>query len=164
MSFRIIQKNESPLILPIFRATIATGEYLTLAPDASDILCMEYWFGTHPQAEVWVLEEDGKVLGSYYQRPNQYGLGAHIANGGYIVSEAARGKGIGRKLAEHSIQRARQQGYRAMQFNFVVSTNHVAVRLWKSLGFSILGTIPEAYHLQQQRYVDAYVMYLSFNP
>jgi ribosomal protein S18 acetylase RimI-like enzyme len=99
------------------------------------------------------------VLGSYYQRPNHYGLGAHIANGGYIVSHDVRGKGIGRMLGEHSLIRARERGYVAMQFNFVVSTNSVAIALWKSLGFSIIGTIPDAYHYQQQRYVDAYIMY-----
>ncbi len=158
ITFRTITRDDYPLIQPLFRAAIASGEYLTPTPDAPDSLCMDYWFG----GEAWIAEEDGVVLGSYYQRPNHYGLGSHIANGGYIVSPDAKGRGIGRALGEHSIVRAQEVGYRGMQFNFVVSTNHVAVELWKSLGFAIIGVIPQGYHRRQQEYVDAYVMFRSF--
>ena len=159
MTFRTLTSSEYPLIRPIYEAAIAAQEFITVDKGAPVETQLAYWFGDKPEGEVWVYEEDGKPLGSYYQRPNHYGLGAHIANGGYIVSPDARGKGVGRKLGEHSIQRAREQGYRGIQFNFVVSTNIVAVDLWKSLGFEIIGTIPGGYHRKAQEYVDAYIMY-----
>jgi ribosomal protein S18 acetylase RimI-like enzyme len=159
MTFRTLSPSEFPLIEPIFRAAIEAEESLVPARDASEDICMSYWFGDKPEGEVWVLEENGKILGSYYQRPNHYGLGGHIANGGYVVCPTARGKGVGRKLGEHSVVRAKERGYHGMQFNFVVSTNTVAVELWKSLGFGIIGTIPGGYHRKQRDYVDAYIMY-----
>lgn len=159
MTFHLLTPTDYPRIAPIFRAAIEAQEYITVDKDAPDNICISYWFGDKPSGEVWVLEEDGEILGSYYQRPNHYGLGGHIANGGYIVAPAARGKGVGRQLGEHSIARAREQGYRGMQFNFVVATNTIAVDLWKSLGFEIIGTIPGGYHRKQTDYVDAYIMY-----
>jgi L-amino acid N-acyltransferase YncA len=159
MTFRTITPAEYPLIRPIFEAAIAAEEYLVVPKDAPESMHLAYWFGDKPEGEVWVYEEEGNILGSYYQRPNHYGLGAHIANGGYIVSPDARGKGVGRKLGEHSIARAREKNYHGIQFNFVVSTNEVAVDLWQSLGFAIIGTIPGGYHRRSQEYVDAYIMF-----
>lgn len=159
MNFRTITREEYPLIRDILSAAIEAGEYLALAPQNSERTRMDYWFGDKPEGEVWIAEEDGKVLGSYYQRPNHYGLGGHIANGGYIVSPEAKGKGVGRRLGEHSLARARERGYHGMQYNFVVSTNTVAVKLWQSLGFKIIATIPGGYHRRGEEYVDAYVMF-----
>jgi ribosomal protein S18 acetylase RimI-like enzyme len=159
MKFRIITHDEYPLIRDIHTAAIEAGEYLTLAPQNSEQIRKDYWFGDKPEGEVWIVEENGAVLGSYYQRPNHYGYGGHIANGGYIVSPEAKGKGVGRRLGEHSLARAREKGYRGMQYNFVVSTNTVAVKLWQSLGFTIIATIPGGYHRKGQEYVDAYVMF-----
>lgn len=159
MKFRIISREEYPLIAPFYEAAISVGEYFTLAPDASLETRLDYWFGTIPGSEVWIAEEDGKVLGSYYQRPNHYGYGGHIANGGYVVSPDAKGKGLGRLLGEHSLARAREEGYHGMQYNFVVSTNTVAVKLWQSLGFTIIATIPGGYHRRGEEYVDAYIMF-----
>jgi ribosomal protein S18 acetylase RimI-like enzyme len=159
ITFRTITQAEYPLIRDIHTAAIEAGEYLTLAPDSAEETRIRYWFSD----EVWIAEEDGKVLGSYYQRPNHYGYGSHIANGGYIVSPDAKGKGIGRLLGEHSLARAREKGYRAMQYNFVVSTNTIAVKLWQSLGFRIIATIPEGYHRQGKEFVDAYIMFRELN-
>lgn len=159
ISFRTITRADYPLIRPILQAVIAAQEYMTLSPESPEADYLNYWFGALPDSEVWIAEENGKVLGSYYQRPNHYGLGGHIANGGYIVASEAKGLGLGRKLGEHSLARAREKGYRGMQFNFVVSTNTVAVELWKSLGFRILGTIPGGYHRQREEFVDAYMMF-----
>ncbi len=161
ITFRTITPDEFPLMEPIFRATIAAQEYLTPDVDSSEEICKSYLFGDKPEGEVWVVEESGKVLGGYYQRSNHHGLGSHITNCGYFVSPDARGKGLGRKLGEHSIARAREKGYRAIQFNFVVSTNTVAVKLWQSLGFDIIATIPQGYHRKREEYVDAYVMFKS---
>jgi ribosomal protein S18 acetylase RimI-like enzyme len=162
ITFRTITRAEYPLIREIHAAAIEAGEYLTLAPFNTEQTRMDYWFGDKPEGEVWMAEEDGIVLGSYYQRPNHYGYGSHIANGGYIVAPEAKGRGIGRKLGEHSLARAREKGYRGMQYNFVVSTNTIAVNLWKSLGFQIIATLPGGYHRKGQEYVDAYVMFQSF--
>ena len=109
--------------------------------------------------ETFVAEQDGVVLGTYYMRPNQAGGGRHVCNCGYMTDAAAPGRGIARRMCEHSLEYARSRGYRAMQFNFVVSTNERAVRLWQSLGFDIVGRLPTAFQHPTQGYVDAFVMY-----
>lgn len=105
------------------------------------------------------VEVAGEIAGAYIVKPNHPGHGAHIANAAYMVDRRFRGRGIGRLLAAHSIETARRAGYRAMQFNMVVSTNENAVRLWEAHGFRIIGTIPEAFHHFEHGYVDAYIMY-----
>lgn len=158
LTWRMIGREDYALIRPIMRHILEGERYFTLPATASDDEAMDYWFSGCGN-EVWVLEEDGKILGSFYQRKNQSELGEHIANGGYLVDPAARGKGVGRLLCERSLERAREVGYRGMQFNFVVSTNEPAVHLWKEHGFEIVGVIPKAYFQQHQNYVDAYVMF-----
>ena len=118
---------------------------------------LAYWLG--PDKETFVAVEDGNVLGTYYMRPNQAGGGKHVCNCGYMTAENAGGRGVARSMCEHSLSHARASGYRAMQFNFVVSTNQRAVRLWRSLGFDIIGRLPEAFEHPQCGYVDALVMY-----
>ena len=103
--------------------------------------------------------QDGAILGTYYIKPNQPGQGNHICNCGYIVAENARGQGIASAMCKHSQKEASAQGFRAMQYNLVVSTNSRAVRLWKKLGFDVIGTIPEAFRHPEHGYVDAYIMY-----
>ena len=100
------------------------------------------------------------MVGTYTLRPNQPGRGSHVATASYGVEGAARGLGVGRAMGSHSIARARAAGYRAIQFNFVVSTNTAAVRLWKDLGFEVLATLPGAYQHRQLGPVDAYLMWL----
>ena len=118
---------------------------------------LAYWMG--PDKETFVAVEDGNFLGTYYMRPNQAGGGKHVCNCGYMTAENAGGRGVARSMCEHSLSHARASGYRAMQFNFVVSTNQRAVRLWQSLGFDIIGRLPEAFEHPQCGYVDALVMY-----
>lgn len=112
-----------------------------------------------PQEVYVATAEEGEILGTYYIKPNQPGLGSHVCNCGYIVSENARGKGVASRMCEHSQQVAVDVGFRAMQFNLVVSTNEGAIRLWKKLGFQVIGTLPKAFKSQSAGYVDAHVMY-----
>jgi ribosomal protein S18 acetylase RimI-like enzyme len=120
---------------------------------------LRYWTG--PDRETFVAEEDGDILGTYYIRANQLGGGSHVANCGYMTHAAAEGRGIAKRMCEHSLAHARQRGFRAMQFNFVVSTNERAVRLWQSLGFEIVGRLPLAFGRPSGNYVDAFVMFRS---
>jgi ribosomal protein S18 acetylase RimI-like enzyme len=105
------------------------------------------------------VDDGDTVLGSYFIKPNQPSLGAHVCNCGYAVAENARGKGIAAEMCEHSQREALSRGFRAMQYNLVVSTNAVAVRLWKRHGFEIVGTLPKAFHHSRLGFVDAFVMY-----
>lgn len=106
-----------------------------------------------------MFEEDANVLGTYYIKSNQQGPGNHVCNCGYMVSSAARGRGLATAMCEHSQEIARQLGYKAMQFNLVVSSNEGAIRLWHSLGFATVGRLPKAFHHPSQGYVDALIMY-----
>jgi ribosomal protein S18 acetylase RimI-like enzyme len=120
---------------------------------------LAYWLAA--DKETFVAEENGVILGTYFIRSNQAGGGAHVCNCGYITSAAATGRGIARLMCQHSLNHARARGYRAMQFNFVVSTNERAVRLWESLGFEIVGRLPLAFKHPIHGYVDALVMFQS---
>ncbi len=111
------------------------------------------------RGHAYVAVEGDELLGAYYFRANQPGRGAHVANASYAVTERARNQGVGRALGEHSIEAARAHGFRALQFNLVVATNEAAIALWQKLGFTIAGTLPQAFRHQSQRYVDAHVMY-----
>ena len=153
-----LTRADYPQLKPMLQATIATESYYTLLADADDEDCIDYWFGGR-EPEVWALEKDGKVLGAFYLRANHRGLGTHIANAGFMVAPETRGQGIGRILGGKCLERAKERGFRGMQFNFVVAENEHAVKLWKSLGFSIIGTIPGAYHFKRERYVDAHIMF-----
>jgi RimJ/RimL family protein N-acetyltransferase len=112
-----------------------------------------------PQATYVAKDPVGAVIGTYYLKPNQPALGSHVCNCGYVVSERARGQGVASLMCEHSQYEARRLGFRAMQFNLVVSTNEGAVRLWKKLGFDIVGTLPGAFRHPRDGYVDAFVMF-----
>jgi len=109
----------------------------------------------------YVAEDDGHVVGTYILRANQPGSGSHVANAAFMVAPTARGQGIGRAMGENCLSEARRLGFRAMQFNFVVSTNEGAIRLWKQLGFKIVATLPGAFRHPQKGYVDVYVMFRS---
>lgn len=143
------------ILEPVFRA----GETYTIPPDISRDAALQYWFRI--PHEVFVAEENQQVLGTYFLQPNQEGGGAHVANCGYITAPWAAGRGVARAMCAHSLERARKRGFRAMQFNFVVSTNARAVALWQNLGFEILGRLPGAFLHPTQGYVDAFVMYRS---
>jgi ribosomal protein S18 acetylase RimI-like enzyme len=142
------------IIAPVFRA----GETYPFAPDISKQEAFQAWV-TAPAATYVAVDDGNEILGTYYIKPNQPALGAHVCNCGYIVSERARGRGVASELCRHSQREALAQGFRAMQFNLVVSTNEGAVRLWQSLGFDIVGTLPGAFRHSKLGYVDAHVMY-----
>ena len=148
-------------IWPIFQEVVRAGDTLVFPPDGDEHSAREYWLLPAPaRVFVAVNETDGAIVGSSLVKPNQPGLGGHVANAGFIVATSATGQGVGRALAEHAIEWARRANFSAMQFNFVVSTNTRAVALWKNLGFSIIGTIPEAFqHQGLGRKVDAFVMH-----
>lgn len=120
---------------------------------------MAYWLS--PEHEVFVAEDAGKMVGTYFLQANQKGGGAHVANCGYITAPWSTGRGIARLMCAHSLSRARERNFRAMQFNFVVSSNNAAIKAWKSMGFEIVGTLPGAFRHPTQGYVDAYVMFLE---
>ncbi len=141
----------------IFQAVISTGDTYVFDPAMPREEALAYWF--HAGGSTWVLEEQGSILGTYLLKPNQPALGSHVANAAFMVAPSARGAGVGRRMGEHCLAQARAAGYLAMQFNFVVSTNHAAVQLWKQLGFGIAGTLPGAFKHATLGYVDAYVMF-----
>ena len=141
----------------IFTAVIQTGDTYVFAPDTPKEDLDKIWFS--PSMETYVLEDNGQILGTYVIKPNQIDLGSHIANGSYMVHPQAQGRGIGNLLCEHSLIEAKRFGFKAMQFNLVVSTNKVAVKLWQKHGFEIIGTIPEGFNHATLGYVDAYIMF-----
>ena len=142
----------------IFSAHIAAGETYTFSSATTREAAHQYWLGAGVHAFV-ATSSGGRVLGMYRLVPNQPGRGHHVANASFMVNPAAQGAGIGYRLGEHCLDQARRNGFLAMQFNYVVSTNTAAIRLWKNLGFAITGTLPKAFRHKRLGYVDAYVMY-----
>jgi GNAT superfamily N-acetyltransferase len=157
MDLRPANKVDEDAIWEIFRAVIAPGDTYVFDPGTSREEALAYWF--RPDTQTYVAESDGRIVGTYILKPNQPALGSHVANAAFMVSPSARGLGVGRRMGEHCLDEARRLGFRAMQFNFVVSTNEPAVRLWQQLGFSIVGTLPGAFRHPQRGFLDAYVMF-----
>jgi ribosomal protein S18 acetylase RimI-like enzyme len=150
--------DDADAIWAALEPAIRGGETLALPRDADRTAGFAYWWP--PSASVFVaVADDGRVAGSYYLRTNQQGGGSHVANAGYITAPAYGGRGIARSLCAHSIEEARRRGYRAMQFNFVVSTNANAVHLWEAMGFAIVGRLPGAFAHPTRGDVDALVMF-----
>jgi len=157
IEIRKYKEEDKPQIWEIIKFVIASGDSFTLAPDAGREEMLADW--TSAEKHTFVAVNEGKVLATFYIKPNQPGLGAHIANGSYMVSPDARRMGIGRRIGEFSIAEAKRLGFHAMQFNFVVKSNEKAVRLWQSLGFEIIGEIPEAFQHKENGLTNAYIMY-----
>ena len=141
------------ILLPVF----AAGETYTVPRDLTEVEALEYWF--QPGHDVFVAEDNGSMVGTYFLQANQRGGGSHVANCGYVTASSAQGRGVARAMCLDSFDRARAAGFRAMQFNFVVSTNERAVRLWQSLGFEIVGRLPKAFQHPSYGYVEAFVMF-----
>ncbi|WP_372421913.1 GNAT family N-acetyltransferase [Salinarimonas chemoclinalis] len=141
----------------VLEPMIRAGDTYTLERDMSRADALAYWLA--PAHATFVAEGDGEMFGTYYMRANQRGGGAHVANCGYVTAAEASGRGVARAMAAHSLEEARRRGFRAMQFNFVVSTNVRAVRLWESLGFDVVGRLPGAFAHPTMGEVDALVMY-----
>ncbi|PYK12797.1 MAG: GNAT family N-acetyltransferase [Verrucomicrobia bacterium] len=146
-------------IWDIFREVVTPGDTYALDPGMSRPDALEYWF--EAGTRTYVAESSGHIVGTYILRPNQSGGGSHVANAAFMVAPDVRAQGIGREMGHHCLSEAQRLGFRAMQFNFVVSTNKSAIRLWKQLGFKIVGTLPHAFRHPKKGYVDVYLMYRS---
>jgi len=156
-SIREIAPAEFDLAWPVFREVIAGRDTYSYPPDLSLEEARAMW--TTPPTRCFVAELDGKVAGVYMLRPNQPGLGDHVANAGYMVAAHARGRGVASAMCEHSLEQARAAGFTAMQYNYVVSSNERAVRLWQHHGFAIVGRLPGAFRHARLGPTDVFVMY-----
>lgn len=156
-NIRSARETDREAIWKIFHEVVAKGDTYAIDPNISREDALAYWFGK--ETRTFVAEHDRQIVGTYILRPNQSGNGAHVANAAFMVTSFAQGKGIGRAMGEHCLSEARRIGFRAMQFNFVVSTNESAIRLWKQLGFEITGTLAGAFQHPNNGYVDAHIMY-----
>jgi len=157
MTIREADSNDVNGIWEIFEVVVTAGDTFAFDPGTSKEEMIKLWFA--PAMRTYVAEEKGQIIGSYFIKPNQPGLGRHIANCGYIVHPEVRGKGIGALMCAHSLVKAKEMGYKGMQYNLVVSTNTKAVELWERSGFKIIGTIPRGFNHKKLGYVDAYIMF-----
>jgi L-amino acid N-acyltransferase YncA len=160
MNIRRATDADCDAIWKILHEVVSDGDTYALDPNISHHDALAYWFA--PGTHTYVAEQSAvEIGGTYILRPNQLGGGSHVANAGFMVSASARGQGIGRAMAEHCLSEARRLGFRAMQFNYVISTNTAAIALWRDLGFKIVGTLPDAFKHPAKGYVEVYVMYRS---
>jgi ribosomal protein S18 acetylase RimI-like enzyme len=157
MAIRTATKDDHDSIWQILKPMIRRGETYPLPRDMTMAQALEFWFALGNETFVW--QDSSAILGTYFLRANQRAGGSHVANCGFVTAAAAEGRGIARAMCLHSLQRARERGFRAMQFNFVVSTNERAVKLWRDLGFEIVGRLPGAFQHPEHGLVDALVMY-----
>ena len=158
MEIRQYRDEDWAQVWPMLERVFRAGETYAFAPDISEKAAREAWIEAPLETYV-ALDAGGDIVGTYYIKPNQPGLGDHVCNCGYVVAESARGQGVATAMCEHSQQVAVHRGFRAMQYNLVVSTNEGAIRLWKKLGFQVAGTLPGAFRSRTAGYVDALVMY-----
>ncbi len=157
MNIREASNRDFEQIWPIFREIAVGGDTYAYPTDISKAQALKVWLEV--PRETYVFEDDGQILGTYYLKTNQSGPGDHVCNCGYMVSSAARGRGLATAMCEHSQDVAKGLGYKAMQFNLVASSNEVAVRLWVKLGFEIVGRLPKAFRHPGKGYIDALIMY-----
>ncbi|MGA3038251.1 MAG: GNAT family N-acetyltransferase [Vulcanimicrobiaceae bacterium] len=156
MPVREASPDDRDAIWAILEPMIRAGETYTLPRDLSREDALAYWF--EPGHHVYVYDE-GEILGTYFLHTNAAGGGSHVANCGYVTAASATGRGVARAMCAHSLEVARELGYRAIQFNFVVATNVRAVRLWETFGFEVVGRLPGAFKHPTEGYVDALVMF-----
>jgi ribosomal protein S18 acetylase RimI-like enzyme len=157
ITIRLATDSDKPAIWKIIGAIISTGDTYVFDPETPEDEMITYWFS--PEKYVYVAEEDQTLVGTFWLKANQPGLGSHVCNAAYMVAPDAAGKGIGRKMAEFSLDEARRLGFTAMQFNFVVKSNEPAVRLWKSIGMEVIGEIPDAFNHREHGMTNALIMY-----
>jgi len=154
---RLFQPADWPALWAIIAPILEAGETYPQPPETTEAAAKAWWIDGH--RAVYVAELDGIVVGTYYLTDNKPGLGSHVANAGYMVGPAARGRGVGRAMGAHSLTAARELGYLALQFNLVVVTNAASIRIWEELGFSRAGLLPKAFRHAKRGLVDALVMY-----
>jgi ribosomal protein S18 acetylase RimI-like enzyme len=157
MLIRPATDGDKNAIWAIMEPIIRAGETYTLPRDMDKESALAYWLSA--ERAVFVAEDNGDIIGTYCLQANQKGGGAHVANCGYMTAVSSTSRGVARTMCAHSLDRARERGFRAMQFNFVISTNDRAVRLWQSFEFKIVGCLPKAFLHPKLGYVDAYIMY-----
>ena len=157
-AIRTANAADWPQIWPFFSEIVAAGETYAYREDLTSEQARDYWL-LEPPSRTVVLEEGGVVLGSATMGPNRPGRGDHVGTASFMVASTARGRGVGRRLGEHVVEWHREAGYRGIQFNAVVETNESAVRLWRSLGFEVIGTVPEAFRSRSHGLVGLHVMY-----
>ena len=174
LEIRKATEADKPEVWEIIKAVLSTGDTYTFPPDSSQEEMLAFWYAPEKwtYVAVWteapkragILSDDlhntgGEIVGTFFLKANQPGLGSHVCNAGYMVAPHATGKRIGRTMAEFSFDEARRLGFQSMQFNFVVKSNEVAVKLWQNLGFEIIGEIPKAFNHAQNGLTNAYIMY-----
>ena len=157
-TIRRFRESDWAALWPILRATFDAGDTYAFAPGSSEADIRNAWLDA-PAATYVACDDAGRVVGTYYVKPNQPGLGNHVCNCGYVVAREAQGRGVAAAMCEHSQREALSLGFRAMQFNLVVATNERAIRLWRRLGFDVIGTLPRAFRHAALGFVDALVMY-----
>ena len=151
------QRSDADALWAMLEPVIRAGDVYALPLDMPREQALEYWLAAGNR--VFIAEEEGLIVGSYYLRANQRGGGSHVANCGYLTAASAQGRGVAGAMCAHSLKFARSVGFRAMQFNFVVSTNEPAVHLWRKHGFEVVGRLPGAFQHPASGYVDALVMF-----
>lgn len=156
ITIREAVEADKPQIWEIIKSVIAGGDTYIFYPDSGKEKMIAYWYGEEKKIYVALLEN--KIVGTFYLKPNQPDLG-RTSPTQVLVAPEAKGRGVGRTMAEFSLEEAKRLGYQAMQFNFVVKTNEIAVKLWQSLGFEIIGEIPEAFRHEQNGLTNAFVMH-----
>lgn len=144
-------------VWPIVQETFDSGDTYPYAPGTTKKEAYQIWMAS--TTATYIAIKDECIVGTYYLKPNQPGLGSHVCNAGYIVAVKARGRGIGRAMCAHSLKEAVILGFKAMQYNLVVSTNINAIELWKDMGFEMIGTLPKAFNHSKKGLVDAHIMY-----
>lgn len=162
MHIREASCNDEQNIWRILEPAVRAGESYALPMDIGQNEALTYWFSAGHQ--VYVAEEGAEIVGTYFLCANQKGGGSHVANCGYATAPHVMGRGVARAMCKHSLERAAELGFRAMQFNFVISTNDRAVRVWQNCGFSIVGRLPGAFLHPVHGLVDVFVMYQTLEP
>lgn len=157
MLIRRATEADWPHVWELFRVVAASGDVFAYDESTTEETARKLWFD--PPAVCCVTEIDGQFAGTYYVRPNQPGRGNHVANAGYMTSPTFRGRGLARAMCEHSLDVARQLGFTAMQFNFVVATNTAAVKVWEACGFAVVGRLPGAFRHATLGHVDSLIMF-----
>jgi L-amino acid N-acyltransferase YncA len=151
--------DDWPAIWPFFRQIMAAGETYAYDPEMTESAARQMWLVSPPGAAVAAVARDGAVVGTASMYANRPGPGAHVASASFMVDPARSGRGTGRALGEHVLEWARRSGFRAIQFNAVVETNEPAVALWRSLGFSVIGTVPQAFAHPTHGLVGLHIMH-----